>query len=45
MASTPYQLDFKTPRTDELVCEVALNAEEVRKFRKVCVRGTCVLVV
>mmetsp|Transcript_13838 Transcript_13838/g.29854 ORF Transcript_13838/g.29854 Transcript_13838/m.29854 type:complete len:608 (+) Transcript_13838:164-1987(+) len=34
MASTPYLLNFKADRKDELVCEKALTNDELAKFRE-----------
>jgi hypothetical protein len=35
MSTTPYDLAFKVPRTNEVACNKTLNAEELRKFRDV----------
>ncbi len=35
MASTPYQLSFRTDRKDEVVCEKTLSQDDLSVFRKV----------
>lgn len=35
MATTPYQLNFKTDRKDEVICEKTLSDDDMAKFRKV----------
>lgn len=37
MATTPYQLNFRTERKDEVICEKALSEDDMVKFRKVSV--------
>lgn len=35
MATTPYQLNFRTDRKDEVICEKTLSDDDMIKFRKV----------
>jgi hypothetical protein len=35
MATTPYQLNFRTDRKDEVICEKTLSDDDMAKFRKV----------
>lgn len=35
MASTPYQLNFRTERKSEVVCDMQLDTERLNKFRRV----------
>jgi hypothetical protein len=35
MATTPYQLNFRVDRKDELLCEKTLSDDDMAKFRKV----------
>lgn len=35
MASTPYDLSFRVERTDEVVCEKTLTADDLANFRRV----------
>jgi hypothetical protein len=35
MATTPYQLNFRTDRKDQVICEKTLSDDDMAKFRKV----------
>ncbi len=39
MATTPYQLNFRTDRKDQVICEKALSDDDMAKFRKVSSRS------